>query len=50
LIHDLINPRKFNCVTAVSRGSSSALPQWPRNLPNWPRNWSNWPPKNCGPY
>jgi len=28
LIHDLIKPRKFNCVSAVSRGISSALPQW----------------------
>jgi len=27
LIHDLIKPRKFNCVTAVSRGISSALPR-----------------------
>src|SRR6218665_2609105 len=29
LIHDLIKPRKFNCVTAVSRGISSALPRRP---------------------
>jgi len=28
LIHDLIKPRKFNCVPAVSRGISSALPRW----------------------
>jgi len=27
LIHDLIKPRKFNCVSAVSRGISSALPR-----------------------
>src|SRR6218665_3697882 len=27
LIHDLIKPRKFNCVFAVSRGISSALPR-----------------------
>ena len=25
LIHDLIKPRKFSCVSAVSRGISSAL-------------------------
>src|SRR6218665_2517495 len=47
LIHDLIKPRKFNCVTAVSRGISSALP---RNLPNSPRNLSNFAAENCGPY
>jgi len=28
LIHDLIKPRKFNYVTAVWRGISSALPRW----------------------
>jgi len=28
LIHDLIKPRKFNCVPAVSRGILSALPRW----------------------
>jgi len=28
LIHDLIKPRKFNCVSTVSRGISSALPWW----------------------
>jgi len=28
LIRDLINPRKFNCVSAVSRGISSAFPRW----------------------
>src|SRR6218665_284130 len=27
LIHDLIKPRKFNCVAAVSRGISSAFPR-----------------------
>ena|SRR6218665_1833293 len=46
LIHDLIKPRKFNCVAAVSRGISSALP---RNLPNSPRNLSNFPRKTVGP-
>jgi len=27
LIHDLIKPRKFNCVFAVRRAISSALPR-----------------------
>jgi len=27
LIHDLIKPRKFNCVAAVFRGISSASPR-----------------------
>src|SRR6218665_1176653 len=42
-----MKPWKFNCVTAVSRGISSALP---RNLPNSPRNLSNFAAENCGPY
>jgi len=46
LIHDLINPRKFNCVAAVNRGISSAFPP---NLPNSPRNLSNLPRKTVGP-
>ena len=32
LIHDLINPRIFNCVSAVSRGMSSAFPRWAAEL------------------
>jgi len=28
LIHDLIKPRKFNRVSAVSRRISPALPRW----------------------
>ena len=28
MIHNLIKPRKFNCVFAVIRGISSALPRW----------------------
>src|SRR6218665_95349 len=50
LIHDLIKPRKFNCVTVVSRGISSALRGDPQNLPNSPRNLSNFAAENCGPY
>jgi len=47
LIHDLIKPRKFNCVSAdfhlPCRGE-------PRNLPNSPRNLSNFAAENCGSY
>src|SRR6218665_3961532 len=47
LIHDLIKPRKFNCVATEfhlpCRGE-------PRNLPNSPWNLSNFAAENCGPY
>src|SRR6218665_473032 len=47
LIHDIIKPRKFNCVSAEfhlpCRGE-------PRNLPNSPRNLSNFAAENCEPY
>jgi len=50
LIHDLIKPRKFNCVSAVSRGISSALLRWAAEFTKFPRNFlSNFSAENCGP-
>jgi len=42
LIRDLIKPRKFNCVTAVGRRISSALPRWAAEFVKFFRG-------NCGP-
>jgi len=41
LIHDLIKPRKFNCVFAVSRGILSAFPRCAADFAKIPRNLSN---------
>src|SRR6218665_957088 len=50
LIHDLIKPRKFNCVTAVSREFHLPFRGEPRIFPNSQRNFSNFSAENCGPY